>query len=310
MSFGYQILGFGSGGAAAYTGFCEYLCIGGGGSGGSCPSPWWGVGAGGGAGGYRTNYTGTALVLTQGAVEYTATIGAGSPGRAGGIYGTPNGVDSTFAGSGISTVTASGGGVGGGETPGTGSAGGSGGGTPAYGARPAWAGNSGGDGGSPSIPEGYAGGHGTDAISGDNGGGGGGGGAYEVGSNADIPTPALGGAGGDGLSNSITGASVTYAGGGGGSSHGGSSTPISGGAGGGGTGTTGYQTQGTDGLGGGGGGCCRGGTSGAGGDGLVILRIPATEYSGTVTGSPTVTDDGGYKVIKFTGTGTYTTSAV
>jgi hypothetical protein len=36
------------------------------------------------------------------------------------------------------------------------------------------------------------------------------------------------------------------------------------------------------------------------------LRILTSEYSGTTTGSPTVTTDGLYKVVKFTGTGSYT----
>jgi hypothetical protein len=32
----------------------------------------------------------------------------------------------------------------------------------------------------------------------------------------------------------------------------------------------------------------------------------ADDYSGTTTGSPTVTDDGDYKVVKFTASGSYT----
>jgi hypothetical protein len=36
------------------------------------------------------------------------------------------------------------------------------------------------------------------------------------------------------------------------------------------------------------------------------LRMPTANYSGTTTGSPTVTTDGSFTVIKFTGTGTYT----
>jgi hypothetical protein len=35
--------------------------------------------------------------------------------------------------------------------------------------------------------------------------------------------------------------------------------------------------------------------------------VPASKYSGQTTGSPTVTDDGGFKVIKFTGSGTLVT---
>jgi hypothetical protein len=36
------------------------------------------------------------------------------------------------------------------------------------------------------------------------------------------------------------------------------------------------------------------------------LRILTSEYSGTTTGSPTVTTDGSYSVVKFTASGTYT----
>jgi hypothetical protein len=48
-------------------------------------------------------------------------------------------------------------------------------------------------------------------------------------------------------------------------------------------------------------------TGGNGGTGVVILRILTADYSTTVTGSPTVGTDGLYKVITFTGTGSYTT---
>jgi len=34
--------------------------------------------------------------------------------------------------------------------------------------------------------------------------------------------------------------------------------------------------------------------------------MPADYYTGTTTGSPTVTDDGTDKVLKFTGSGSYT----
>ena len=61
-------------------------------------------------------------------------------------------------------------------------------------------------------------------------------------------------------------------------------------------------------AGGGGGGAERvgSGTSGAGGSGVVIIRVLTADYSGTTTGSPTITTDGSYKVIVFTGNGTYT----
>jgi hypothetical protein len=37
-----------------------------------------------------------------------------------------------------------------------------------------------------------------------------------------------------------------------------------------------------------------------------ILRLLTSLYTGTVTGSPTVTTDGSYTVISYTSTGTYT----
>ena len=62
--------------------------------------------------------------------------------------------------------------------------------------------------------------------------------------------------------------------------------------------------------GGGGGGGSRDETNNVGGDGgsgVVILRIPTGNYTGTTTGSPTVTTDGAFTIIKFTSSGTYTT---
>jgi len=47
------------------------------------------------------------------------------------------------------------------------------------------------------------------------------------------------------------------------------------------------------------------GAGGSGGSGIVILRLKTSEYSGTVTGSPTVTTDGDETIIKFTASGTY-----
>jgi hypothetical protein len=35
------------------------------------------------------------------------------------------------------------------------------------------------------------------------------------------------------------------------------------------------------------------------------LRVLTTDYTGIVTGSPTVTTDGLYKVLRFTSSGTY-----
>ena len=280
----------------AYT--VEYLIVAGGGGGGGAY-----YSGAGGAGGYRTNRGGSGLALIAG-TQYTATVGTGGAGGAGAVG--VKGVDSSLAGTGITTITSNGGGYGGRD--GAGGPGGSGGGA-ANASYSGGSGNEGGDGGSPSIPEGFDGGDSTGP------GGGGGGGASEVG--ADQPTP-NGGAGGDGLANDIIedGTDVTYAGGGGGGAW--SGTGAAGGAGGGGTGGQDVPscvsaTQGTDGLGGGGGGACGystcGGTwnlGGDGGDGLLVLRMLTTDYSGTTTGSPTITTDGDYKVLKFTGTGSYT----
>ena len=48
------------------------------------------------------------------------------------------------------------------------------------------------------------------------------------------------------------------------------------------------------------------GVAGNGGSGVVILSVPTANYSGTTTGSPTITTSGSNTIIKFTGTGTYT----
>ena len=87
-SFGYQVLGFGSGGAAALGPpfDCEYLVVAGAGSGGSALS-----GAGGGGGGYRVLASKTFPL--EGASSYTVTVGGGGdwsgpgsvPGDSGGL---------------------------------------------------------------------------------------------------------------------------------------------------------------------------------------------------------------------------------
>ena len=65
-----------------------------------------------------------------------------------------------------------------------------------------------------------------------------------------------------------------------------------------------WDTGAGGGAGGGNGGA--GYAGGTGGSGVVILRIPTANYSETTTGSPTVTTDGSYKVVKFTDDGSYT----
>ena len=48
------------------------------------------------------------------------------------------------------------------------------------------------------------------------------------------------------------------------------------------------------------------GASGNGGIGVVILRMLTADYSGTTSGSPTVSTDGSDTILIFTGDGTYT----
>jgi hypothetical protein len=58
--------------------------------------------------------------------------------------------------------------------------------------------------------------------------------------------------------------------------------------------------------GGGGGSSGLGTNSGAGGSGVVILSIPTANYSGTTTGSPTVTTSGANTILQFNSSGSYT----
>ena len=291
-----------------------YLVVGGGGGGsGGKNTINWGNGAGGGGGGYRTNYGGTAYSLTPGTV-YSVTVGTGGAAGLEATIGGATGVDSTFTGSDITNVTGSGGGGGAGwndENAGVGKSGGSGGGGSMPGnVGTVGPGNVGGDGGSPSIPEGFDGGAGF--TGGPSYGAGGGGGASEVGADGTGPVP---GDGGDGLANAITGPSVTYAGGGGGSAYT-TGTGGSGGAGGGGDGGPGGTVTvggvGTDYLGGGGGAgsqtlAAQDVSGGVGGIGVVFLRMATSDFSGTVTGSPTETTDGTDTILEFRGaTGGYT----
>jgi hypothetical protein len=261
----------------------EYLVIAGGGGGyGAANNP---GGGGGGAGGYRTA---TGLTLTPTNV-YTVTVGAGG---AGGLTSAA-GSDSSFSGAGITTITSTGGGDG---NNGAGGSGGSGGG-----------GGYGGAAGTGTSGQGNNGGAGNSAYP---GGGGGGGGASAVGA---AGASGVGGNGGAGTASSITGTSVTRAGGGGGAvPYGSTDTPGTGGAGGGGNG--GGPVTSTEGTvntgGGGGGGAYYGGTNGgpgrSGGSGVVILRIPTINYTGTIIGNPTVTTDGGFTILTFNGSGSYT----
>jgi hypothetical protein len=261
----------------------DFLVVAGGGGGGGGSH-----GGGGGAGGYRTS-TQTANIGTV----ITVTVGDGGA-------SATQGSSSSISGSGLTTITSAGGGNGG-----QGVIGGSG-------------GSGGGEGGGSSSGGGAGNTPSTSPSQGNMGGSsyhtspsyptGGGGGAGAIGGSANLGT--IAGNGGNGTASSITGSSVTYAGGGGGELHSSSGTVGTGGTGGGGTGgTAGNGSNGTANLGGGGGG---GGlpagtaTGGTGGKGVVILSLPTASYSGTSTGSPTVTTSGSNTILKFTGSGSYT----
>jgi len=273
----------------------DFLVIAGGGSGGRSR------GGGGGAGGYRNSYSTessggggsseTSLDLSAGNT-YTITVGSG-----GAVFSSGNttnkGNDSSISGTGITTITSTGGGGGLSEdTPDASNQdGGSGGGGCGF-FNPS--------GGSGTANQGYDGGTGNYSSPGY--GAGGGGGASANGGNG---TSTTGGNGGSGLSSSITGSSTARAGGGGGGTYnagtGGS------GADGGGNGSIGSAGgNGTANTGGGGGGGGRDNAGGSGGSGVVILRLPTADYTGTTTGSPTVTTDGTDTILTYTGSGSYT----
>jgi hypothetical protein len=245
----------------------DFLVIAGGGSGG------YSTGSGGGAGGYRNSYL-TETSGGGGSSESSLSFNGGTVYTitvgAGGASVSSAGVGNNGTNSSISgtgiTTITS---IGGGAGGGGGSSlnGGSG-------------GSGGGAGGSGTANQGY---NGSSAING------GGGGAGEAGSTDGLRE------GGDGLASSITGSSVFRAGGGG------SDTLIPSDGGGGAEGQNGTTNTGS------GGGRWNGtGVSGAGGSGVVILRMPTSNYSGTTTGSPTVTTDGSDTVIVFNASGSYT----
>ena len=245
---------------------------------------------GGGAGGLRTSFGSTsgggasneASLSADTTITYTITIGTGGSG--GNRSAGSNGQNSVF-----STITSIGGGQGrSGYTPNV-IDGGSGGG----GETSLTSGNG-------QAGQGYNGGgvgYGAGAVYNGTGGGG----ASQAGGSSGSSSGTAG-TGGNGLSVSITGSAVTYAGGGGGSDYQ-TSSGGSGGSGGGGNGT-GWQngatpetpngTNGTDNLGGGGGGGMNGGS------GVVILRCTR----------PTATLSAGITVNSITGAGTVSGTAI
>lgn len=260
----------------------DYLVVAGGGGGGNS-------GGGGGAGGM---VTGTAILTAS--TVYTITVGSGGTGGQQNYLSGSQGSNSQ-----LGSLTASvGGGYGGGDGLNGGNGGSGGGGGEQQSTNVT-------TGGSPTSGQGNSGGGHTSSSTDYSAGGGGGAGA-SGGNNSGNTS----GNGGVGVASSITGSSVYYAGGGGGggarTSQGG--VAGTGGNGGGGNGSaTGVGSAGTANLGGGGGGGGTGNYNGGnGGSGVVILRMLTSEYSGVTTGSPTVTTDGSYTVVKYTSSGSYT----
>jgi hypothetical protein len=283
----------------------DFLVVAGGGGGGQDS------GGGGGAGGYRASYNNeasggggsseSAITVTP-STQYTITVGGGGTGSQNPGFPNPYPRGTSGSNSVFGTVTSIGGGAGGVNTE-----------TPVD-LRPGLTGGSGGGAGvqsnggtvigaSGTANQGFAGGNAE-------GGayparkGGGGGGASAVGGNA---TTAVAGNGGNGVASTITGSSVTRAGGGGGSGQASNGTPGSGGSGGGGAGSVnGGGTAGTANTGGGGGGASAFNNGGNGGSGIVILRMATAYYTGTTTGSPSVTTSGSDTILTYTGSGSYT----
>ena len=240
----------------------NFLIVAGGGGGGSAGA----AGGGGGGGGFKAS----SLSVTPGAT-YTMVVGGG------GASAQP-GTNSSITGVEIAT-----GGGNGGTAPNGGGSGGSGGGGGADISAPS--------GGAGISGQGFAGGNGGTFT------GGGGGGGSAVGGT--VFSDSLGGPGGAGFANTLTGTTVYYSGGGGGGGGGG---PASGGIGGGGAGGSNGGTN----TGGGGGGFFNGIGSGAGGSGVIVVSVPTASYSNVTTGAPTVTISGANTILRYTVSGTYT----
>ncbi len=262
----------------------DFLVIAGGGGGGV-------YGGAGGAGGYRNSYStetsggnssSEASAAFNPGTVYTVTVGAGGAGVAIRTAAGNSGTNSSITGTGFTTITSTGGGGGASDgnpgSTGIATTGGSGGGGAYVGAPNGGAGGS--SGASGTANQGFAGGNGGGSANYGCGGGGGAGGAGGNGSGT------TGGTGGVGLSSSITGSSVARGGGGGGGHQGGNDGTATDGGGRGESGQNGIN--GTVNTGGGGGGTDAPYTGGSGGKGVVILRMPDANYSGTTTGSPTV----------------------
>lgn len=141
----------------------------------------------------------------------------------------------------------------------------------------------------------------------------GGGGAGAAGGSSSMPN--FPGNGGAGVASTISGSTAYYGGGGGGGIliYNDSAGGGAGGIGGGGNGSSsdiygggGNGTVNTGGGGGGSAGAFGGGSGGGGGSGIAAIRVLTSDYTGIYTGSPTITTNGSFTVIKFTSSGTYT----
>ena len=237
----------------------DYLLVAGGGGGG-------GTGGGGGAGGYLSS----SLSSVESGSSFTVTVGSGGNGAVYPQNGT-SGIDSSIAGSSITTITTLGGGYG--AHSGLGDSGGSGGGG-GYGlSSTPGAGDTGGSG---TNGQGFDGG---DGLYTPNYPGGGGGGASSVG--GDAPNGSTGGNGGTGKTTMITGTSTSYAGGGGAGVRGGTGgTAVNGGGAGNGSGVGTAGTANTGGGGGSGSTTTTGAATGAnGGSGVAIFAYESGSFN-------------------------------
>ena len=250
-----------------------YLVVAGGGGGGRSPNV---GGGGGGAGGVavKTNHsismgTNYGLSIGAGGAAYSGYDGGGNNGSSSSGFGNTlnGGGTSGYYNRNTGYIASTSGGSGGGGAHAYNTGGASVPGTVAAGAT--FYGNAGGDGG------------GLNGVPGHPGGGGGGAGA--VGTTVNSPSP-YAGAGGVGISNSLTGSAVFVGGGGGGSATEGGQVGGNGGGGAGGQGSSYAGTAGTVNTGGGGGGAGPTGydvgaanPSGAGGSGVIVIQYPASQ---------------------------------
>lgn len=282
----------------ASTGTMAFTVVAGGGGGGASQgggTQFSRTGCGGGAGGFRGSgdITGGRCApqdnINLASGTYTVTVGAGGSPRV-------SGSASSIAGPSLTTISTVGGGRGADDINQP-EDGGSGGGRSYYSSAYGYS----------TSCEGY--GRTLEGVTSWQAGGGGAGG-IQVSLTAGLKS-------GIGVNSVMSGTYVFYAGGGAPGSA--NTTRPQAAPGGGGNGQISGETAantpaeitGTANTGGGGGGGSNNTTTGAkgdggsGGSGIVMLRLKTSEYSGTTTGSPTVTTDGDETIIQFTGSGTY-----